>query len=321
MAGGHQILWHEPGPVEQLDLRYGPEGASGAPQPPFQFVKEDTTGSSPKVLVRDANERQWDVKFGVEARSDTFCTRLAWAAGYFVESNYFVGSGTVLGLHDLKRAKSEFDDKGRFASGARFQLRSKQPEYLSGWSWSWDDNPFLGAPEFNGLRIVSMLVSNWDDKDLRDQTSTGIGARYHELIEEKKRGSNNAIYRDAAGRYLFFIDDWGASMGAWGGPMERTKWDCMGYTRQTREFVRVGEGRLEWGYRGVHTRDMTSGITSSDVRWLMNYLGRLTDGQLRAGLLSSGATPDEAYCYTMALRRRLEQLRNIVGGQSVTRAR
>jgi hypothetical protein len=31
-------------------------------------------------------------------------------------------------------------------------------------SWSWDDNPFVGVPQLNGLKIVNMLLSNWDTK-------------------------------------------------------------------------------------------------------------------------------------------------------------
>jgi hypothetical protein len=318
---GPSILWHDPGPVEQLDLRYGVGGESGAPLPPFEFVKEDTTGTNAKVLVRDKNERIWNVKFGEEARPDTFVSRLAWALGYFTEPNYFVARGTIEGVQDLKRARYEIDADGQFSSGARFQLRSKDPEYLSGWSWAWNDNPFLDTHEFNGLRILTMLVSNWDSKDLRDETSTGPGAWLTELKQRKIPGSNNAIFRDADGRYLFFIDDWGATMGTWGTPAERSKWQCAGYTHESRQFVHAKDGKLSWGYRGIHTRDLTAGNTPADVQWLMRYLGRLSDEQLRDGLVASGATPDEAYCYTTALRMRIEELREIARGQAVTRTR
>jgi hypothetical protein len=320
ISAGRSLLWHDPGPVEQLDLRYGAGGPSEAPQPPFQFVKEDTSGTNPKVLVRDAGGRQWDVKFGQEGRPDVFSSRLAMALGYFVEPNYFVQSGTIEGVHDLQRANPYLDPTGRFASGARFQLRSKEPAYLVDWSWSWNKNPFLGTPEFNGLRILTMLVSNWDVKDFRDD-GAGPGARLHQLNERVIRGTNNAIYRDAEGRYLFFIDDWGASMGRWGGPAERSKWYCPDYSAQSFHFVRMQNGRLEWGYRGVHTRDLTSGLDVSDVRWLMQYLGRLSDAQLGTALVASGATPDQAYCYTKALRMRIDQLQEIARGQAVTRTR
>ena len=109
IAAGHRVLWHDPGAVERLDLRYGYGGAALAPRPPFRFVKEDTTGTNPKVLLRDANGREWAAKFGEEARPDTFCTRLAWAMGYFVETNRFVRQGTMVGAHHLKRARRELD--------------------------------------------------------------------------------------------------------------------------------------------------------------------------------------------------------------------
>ena len=52
----------------------------------------------------------------------------------------------------------------------------------------------------------------------------------------------------------------------------------------------------------------------SDVAWLMQYLGRITDGQLRAALPpSSGASPEETECFTAAIRSRIESLRSVSG--------
>ena len=72
-----------------------------------------------------------------------------------------------------------------------------------------------------------MLLSNWDDKDIRDA---------------HRRGTNTAIYKDG-GRYLFFIDDWGGSMGHWGKVLARSKWDCVDYYRQSADFIRGVKGR------------------------------------------------------------------------------
>jgi hypothetical protein len=185
-------------------------------------------------------------------------------------------------------------------------LRSHSPEYLSGVSWSWDDNPFAGTAQLSGLKILMMLLSNWDDKDIRDAG---------------RRGTNTAIYRDGV-RYLFFVDDWGASMGHWGKVLARTKWDGVDFYRQSAAFVRgVKNGEIEWGYSGTHTNSMTDHIRVSDVRWLMQYLGKLSDAQLHAGLTGSGATPDEAYFYTKALRMRIRQLQEVARGQMVAHAK
>ena len=174
---------------------------------------------------------------------------------------------------------------------------------VQGKHWLWDRNPFSTTPELNGLRVLMMLLSNWDNKDIRDA---------------EKRGSNTAIYRDGR-RYLFFVSDWGAALGDWGhGPgrwgryISRSKWDCVDYYDQSRKFVKgVKDGEVDWGYQGTHTKLITAGVAVDDVRWLMRYLGRLTDRQIESGLLSSGATPDEAACYADAMSLRIQQLREI----------
>jgi hypothetical protein len=294
LTRGNSVLWHDPGAVERLDLRYGAGGPSLAPRPPFRFVKEDNSGTTPKVRVRDAAGREWVVKFAIEASPDTFGSRMAWAMGYYTEINYYVRGGRILGVRDLKRARKFVDSSGRFAGG-RFQLRAKSPEYLAGVSWSWDGNPFIGTPQLSGLKILMMLLSNWDDKDIRDA---------------HRRGSNTAIYKDG-GRFLFFIDDWGGSMGHWGHYLTRSKWDPVDYYTESEQFVRVKDAAIDWGYKGTHTDRMTDEIRPSDVRWLMRYLGRLTDQQIYAGLIASGATRDQAGVFTKALRIRISQLREI----------
>src|SRR5687767_11726365 len=53
-----QTIWRDPGSVEQLDFRAGPGGIDGAPAPPFRFLTEHATGSSPTISVRDAQGRR-----------------------------------------------------------------------------------------------------------------------------------------------------------------------------------------------------------------------------------------------------------------------
>ena len=301
---GTPILWRDPGAVEGLDFVGGVAGRDAAPKPPFTFVEESLSGSNPKVHVTDANDVHWTVKFGTEVNAETFATRLVWAAGYFVEPAYFVASGRIQNVGKLTRAKSHVKSNGSFAD-ARFEMhRDKGVKKIDEEeSWGWMINQFTGTKELNGLKVMLMLTSNWDNKDVRDV----------------KRGSNTAIFRypakatesgSAEDRYL--VTDWGGSMGKWGGYTSREKWDCKGFKGQTKEFVKGTKGEfVHFGYSGQHTDDFKSDIRISDVRWLLQTLGRVTDDQLRAGLQASGATPDEVECFTQYLRDRINQLKNI----------
>jgi hypothetical protein len=295
------VIWRDPGPAESLDLAGGPGGRDGAPAPPFQFVEEHGTGTFPCVSVRDVRGRVWRVKWGDEVHTEAFATRLAWAAGYFVEVNYFVPSGRIDGAGTLQRAGECIAQDGSFRN-ARFELdEAGVVKHFDEHSWPWNDNPFVGTPELNGLKIVMMLLSNWDNKDVRDVA----------------RGSNTAIFeyrmdRDVLeARYL--IIDWGAALGAWGSNMlSRGRWNCSAYAAQNDQFVVGMDGdRVLWGYKGQRTADAVIDITRSDVRWIYKYLGGLTDDQLAAGLRASGGTESEIADFTAALRARLNRLRQI----------
>ncbi|HZU25257.1 MAG TPA: hypothetical protein VFA04_07025 [Bryobacteraceae bacterium] len=290
------VIWQDPGDVSSLNLLYGSGGADGAPTAPFQFVDEDTTASNPKVNVKDARGRSWNVKWGDEARPEVFCSRVAWACGYVTEDEYFVPRGQILGVHGLKRAAKRVDRAGNFAD-ARFQLRSDWPKFLKNRSWEWDKNPFVGTRELNGLRVLMMFVSNWDDKDARDAS----------------RDTNLAVFEtnENPHRFLYFVSDWGASMGRWGKVATRDKWDCKGFTAQTPSFVTgVSNGLVHFGYVGQHSGLQKNDVRVSDVAWILKYLGEISDEQFRQALTTAGASPEECACYGRALRARVNQLRN-----------
>lgn len=302
LASDHR-LWRDPGDVGTLDLVSGPGGSDGAPTPPFQFVEEHLTGSQPCVSVRDARERLWRVKWGEEVRSENFAVRLVWACGYFAETTYFVPAGLIEGASDLQRARGCIDADCRFTD-ARFELEDPHVRKLfEEHSWAWNDNPFLGTATLHGLKILVMLLSDWDTKDRRDVA----------------RGSNTAIFEHRAGRWRrearYLITDWGGSMGRWGGNLvTRGRWDPVGFEAQTPEFVvAVDEDAVRFGYVGQRTADVAVGITVNDVEWLYRYLGRVTDAQLGAALDASGASAEEKDTFTRALRARIVQLGHVCG--------
>jgi hypothetical protein len=293
---GEPVLWRDPGDIEQLDFFHGPGGLSGLPRPPFHFLKEHSAGSNPSVSVKDANNRIWRIKWGNEVNTETFCSRFAWACGYFAQPAYFLQEGKIENVQNLQRAQNCLDEECRFQN-ACFKLDDKSfKKYFEEKSWAWNDNPFVGTRELNGLKLLFLLLSIWDSKDQRDVA----------------RGSNTAIFK-RKNELHYLIIDWGGGMGKWGNNiLTRDRWDCSGFESQNRNFVKVEEDRtLVWGYLGQRTEDIAAGIRVEDVRWFYTYAGRITDAQIRDALLASGATDTEANCFTKALRERLNMLRRI----------
>jgi len=305
LRASHHRLWRDPAADDPLDLAGGPGGRAGAPVSPFTFLEEHATGSQPCVSVRDARGRRWRVKWGHEVNAEAFAVRLAFGCGYFAEVTHFVPAGTIQKASGLRRASACIDsDSGRFAD-ARFELDDPAVNKLfEEHSWAWNDNPFVGTRELSGLKILVMLLSNWDTKDRRDVA----------------RGSNTAIFevrtggRRPWGRHeaQYLITDWGGAMGKWGANLAtRGRWDAEGFTAQTPQFVTgVRDGIVEFGYAGQRTADIARDIPLEHVRWFHEIVSRLQRAQIVAALAASGASADEQSLFADALIARINQLGN-----------
>jgi hypothetical protein len=293
-----RTLWHNPGAIERISFARA-AGRHNAPQPPFHFVEERLSGNTPKIVVRDGAGVEWRVKWSLEVRAESFATRLVGALGYYVEPTWFITHGKVVGARSLTRAARFIGRDGAF-SDASFERRDPNLRSLPE-SWAWNDNPFKGTNQLNGLKVLVMLVANWDNKDARD---AGLGSNTA-IVARRIGGRERLIYR---------VSDWGQALGGWGPGLTPKTWDCERFTTQTPSFVQGRQGtHVHFNYTGQHTDDFKNDITIANVRWLMRYLGRITDAQLRRGLKASGATPAEAACFTPQLRKRITQLGKVAG--------
>lgn len=290
------FLWRDPGVVESFDFANSPDIDGKPPSPPFRFERIDPSGTQPKLFVRDASGTTWNVKFGFEVKAESFAWRVIRACGYFAEPSYYVASGRFENMPlNLTPRPATVSADGRFTD-ARFQLRSPAMQFVSGGAWHWTENSFRDSVELKGLRVLLMLLSNFDNKDSR----VGIAG-----------GPNTGTFRvrGPRGEELWYaFTDWGSTMGRWGHLSGQSDWDCAGYAAQTPGFVKgVRAGRVEFGFEG-HVPEFNDGITPADLRWLLARLGRITDAQLRTGLAASGATVAEIDCFGRALRRRIQAL-------------
>jgi hypothetical protein len=305
MATSHAI-WREPTASDLADLRFGPGGEPMQPAPPYHFVREHFEGSRPCVAVRDRYDRLWRVKWGNEAKPETFAVRFAWALGYFSEVTHLIAEGRILGASNLHRASALIEQDGSFHD-ARFELEDESVRaFFDEYSWAWNDNPFLGTPELSGLKMVNMLLSNWDTKDRRDVS----------------RGSNTAIFEYRLSRSRrearYLISDWGGAMGRWGtNVVSRGRWDVAGYEAQTPDFVTgVADGFVQFSYQGQRTAEIARGITVADAAWFYAWAARLTEGALCSGLIASGASEEEAGRFARALLDRIRQIGAVAGTPS-----
>jgi hypothetical protein len=292
------VLWKDPGPIESLDLVGGPGGSANAPQAPFTFIQEEMGGTSPKVIVRDARGKNWILKFGEEVKAETFASRIVWAAGYYSDPDYFVREGKIEGVTSLGRA-SAFIRDGSFRD-ARFELRRSTGG--KGGQWSFDTGALKGTKELAGLKVLFILLSNWDAKP------------------------ENMSILDWDGTPAYAVTDWGATMGRASDFSGRSKWDCERYLADSKHLVDgVDNGFAVFRFDGKHSSEILQGIRIEDVQWLMGRLGKLSDAQVDAALTASGATPEEVACFGKAFRSRLGQLMTVgqasPDGKVITRSR
>jgi hypothetical protein len=293
-----ELIWRDPGDMASLDLTYGAGGKAHAPDPTgtFTFVSEDTAGSSPKFEVTDGQGVLWKVKLGQEAKPETAATRFLWAAGYFVDEDYYIAELTVKGLPTLQRGQ-ELVSSGGIVHGARLERKPTSVKKLG--DWDWFDNPFLGQRELNGLRVMMSLLNNWDLKQV-----------------------NNAIYVVDGERH-YVVSDAGATFGHTGNALQRSRGvpkdyegskfiakvhpEFIDFELNSRPFFLFAVAVSNYRER-TKMEKITQDIPRADAKWLGRRLSMLTDGQIRDGFRAAGYGTGDVETLTRTVRQRIAAL-------------
>ena len=248
------------------------------------FIKEEKGGYSKKYLVRDASGREWVAKIGKEAQSETSAIRLLWGVGYLTEVNYLVPRVTIPG-------------KGTF-NNVRFEARPESWDRVG--EWKWKRNPFVGTPEYQGLKIMMAMINNWDLKD-----------------------SNNEIIQ-TNGELRYVISDLGATFGHasttplfW--RLTRSRNNPSKYTNA--KFLEKVKGNRVVLHFGGKNRGLMKDITIRDAQWLSSWLSQLSDQQLRDAFRAANYRPDQINMLAGAVRERSNELRDLRRAEQISRLR
>jgi hypothetical protein len=282
---GTPILWERPTDIGSRDLFLGPGGAQMRPDVRrITFIKEEKGGYSKKYRVRDASDREWVVKIGKEAQSETSAVRLLYGLGYLTEVNYLVPRVTIPG-------------KGTFTN-VRFEARPDS--WKRAGEWQWKKNPFVGRPELQGLKILMALINNWDLKD-----------------------SNNVILKVKGSDELrYAISDLGATFGhASTTPLfwrfTRSRNSPSNYAKSN-FFEKVKGDRVVLHFGGKN-RGLMKDITVQDAQWVGSLLSQLSDAQIRDAFRAANYTPGQINLLAGEVRERTNELLSLRPGVQIGR--
>ena len=276
---GTAVFWNRPDDIKRRDLYLGPGGDQLQPDlSHITFVKEEKGGYSKKYRIRDGSGRVWVAKIGKEAQSETSAVRLLWGLGYETEVNYLVPRITIPG-------------KGTFEN-VRLELRAKDVDRAD--EWKWKRNPFLGTPEFQGLKIMMALINNWDLKDSNNQVLVVKGDRGAELH--------------------YIISDLGATFGhastvplLW--RIMRSRNNPSKYAG-TKFLEKVKGEQVKIRFAGKN-REIMKDVTVNDAEWLGSWLAQLSDRQLADAFRAANYTPGQINLLVSTVRIRANELLNL----------
>jgi hypothetical protein len=266
------ILWEEPSDLESRDLISGIGGGFNSPTPDNDFRFVNVPGSHEKVVDDDAGRSWFVVSKKDQARAETAASRLLWAIGYNVDQNY-----TLAHVHIIGSGGADFEF-------VRFKRRSADDTFID--NWSWQSNPFVGTREFDGLRAMMAVLTNWD-------------------LKEK----NNRVVQpnNAPEKNIFYVSDLDATLGKSAIlSVNRSRGNATDYSDQ-RFIDDVSDGLVNFHFDGDGA-ELVKGIRVEHVRFIGELLARLSAAQLKDAFRAGCFAEAEIELYVQALSSRIHQL-------------
>lgn len=245
------------------------------PKGKMAFIKEKMNGAHSKFDVRDENGVKWGVKLGSEAQPETAATRLVWAVGYFANEDYYI-TELAVGHLRMKRGQNLIVD-GKIR-GARLKRHNEGEHRVA--DWAWDDNPFVGTKELDGLKIMMEILCNTDLKK-----------------------ANQHVYDVNRQEQRYIAADLGVSFGKAGYTgSPRSRGNLKAY--QALPLIKnAGPDYVDfWSFKH---------IPREHAKWIGRYLAKLSDKQISDAFRAAEFTPKEIAGFTRKVRDKINELNKL----------
>jgi hypothetical protein len=273
-------MWEAPSDLAQRDLFYGPWGADHAPDPDavYTLVELKHAGVNLGMTVKDDKGREWSVKqpypggLDSEAPVEVALSRLLSGIGYHQPAIYFLPAFTL---------KDDFGT--RVEVGGRFRL--KDPTLKETAVWNWEDNPFVGTRDYQGLIVLLMMFNSTDLKN-----------------------TNNSLYEHREGDLVeqwYLTRDVGSALGDFN-PISPRKNHPESFEKVP-YILGVQNGHVQFAYDSWYKNLVRDRITPDEVVWASDLLGGLSDKQWADAFRAGGYQPAVANRFIAKLREKVEQ--------------
>jgi hypothetical protein len=225
--------------------------------------------------------------------------------GYGANENYFFHELQVTNMPaHLKRGQALAGHQGNVPD---VRLQRHAGKRIG--DWNWRNNPFYGSREFNGLRVMMGLISNWDLKD-----------------------DNNGVFDDEknSGEKIYEVSDVGTAFGTAGKKYSNrdSKGNLDAYHRtkliahvhpdyvdlnfpQRPPVLSLFEFEWRFFFHQVRIEWIGKHIPRADAKWIGARLAQLSADQIRDAFRAAGYSPEQIESYTQAVESRIQELNNL----------
>jgi hypothetical protein len=279
-AYSDDLLW-EPVDISKRNLYLGPGGTAMRPNVRrVTFLGKETGGNNLKYRIKDANGRVWVAKIADESRPEAAAVRLIWAVGYKTEINYLVPRLTIPGVGTFRNVR----------------LEARPANVKRGDRWGWNDNPFVGSNEFQGLKIMMALINNWDLKDGNNIILETNGQRHYVVSDLGSAFGKMPVSSK------FILNRFGRSV------------DRPDHFINSQFITGVNpEGWLDFAYKGKAV-GLFDDVSRDHGAWLAARLRQLSTRQISDAFRAANYSPSEVRLLTRALQNRIESLDRVSRG-------